>query len=125
MVLSNNADRKFYIKSGDLIGGVVAKRLLLAILHKQSPLHDGAVIIYQGKIVAARCSLPVTEQQNLPAQLGIRHRAAIGMSAVTDTLVVVVSEETGQVSVARKGALKHNRSAQELRTVINAYLHRP
>jgi len=122
IVLSNYADLKFYIESGDLINGVVSKRLLLAIFNKQSPLHDGAVIIYQGKVVAARCILPVTEQQHLPAQFGLRHRAAIGMSEVTDTLVLVVSEETGQFSVARKGELNHNLSAQELRTAIYNYL---
>ena len=123
IVLSNNADLKFYVESGDLINALVSKRLLLAILNKQSPLHDGGVIIYQGKIVAARCILPVTEQQNLSAQFGFRHRAAIGMSEVTDTLVLAVSEETGQISVAQKGKLKHNLSAQELRTAINDYLH--
>lgn len=123
IVLSNNADLRFYVESGDLINALLSKRLLLAILNKQSPLHDGGVIIYQGKILAARCILPVTEQQNLPAQFGLRHRAAIGMSEVTDTLVLAVSEETGQISVARKGELKYNLAAQELRTTINAYLH--
>lgn len=123
IVLSNNADLKFYVESGDLINALVSKRLLLAILNKQSPLHDGGVIIYRGKIVAARCILPVTEQQSLPAQFGLRHRAALGMSEVTDTLVLAVSEETGQISVAQKGKLKHNLAAQELRTAINDYLH--
>jgi diadenylate cyclase len=122
IVLSNTEDLKFYIESGDLLDAWVSKRLLLAILNKESPLHDGAVIIYQDKIVAARCILPVTERQNLPAQLGLRHRAAIGMSEVTDTLVVVISEETGQIAVARKGALETNLSAQELRIAINEYL---
>jgi uncharacterized protein (TIGR00159 family) len=122
IVLSNTEDLKFYIESGDLLNALVSKRLLLAILNKESPLHDGAVIIYQAKIVAARCILPVTERQNLPAQFGLRHRAAIGMSETTDTLVVVISEETGQISVARKGILQHNLSAQELRIAINEYL---
>lgn len=123
VVLSNNADLKFYVETGDLVDGLVSKRLLEAILHKGSPLHDGAVIIYQGRIVAARCILPVTEQRKLSAQFGIRHRAALGMSEITDTLVLVVSEETGQVSVAREGILNNNLSAQELRTAINDYLH--
>ncbi|OJW68020.1 MAG: TIGR00159 family protein [Candidatus Amoebophilus sp. 36-38] len=122
IVLSNNEDLKFYIESGDLLHAYVSKRLLLAILHRESPLHDGAVIIYQSKIVAARCILPVTEKQNLPAQFGLRHRAAIGMSEVTDTLVVVISEETGQISVAQNGILQHNLSVQELRIAINEYL---
>jgi uncharacterized protein (TIGR00159 family) len=122
IVLTNTEDLKFYIESGDLLDAWVSKRLLLAILNKESPLHDGAVIIYQDKIVAARCILPVTERQNLPAQLGLRHRAAIGMSEVTDTLVVVISEETGQIAVARKGVLETNLSTQELRIAINEYL---
>ena len=123
IVLSKHAHLKFYIESGEALSSVVSKRLLLAILQKQSPLHDGAVIIYQGKIVAARCILPVTEQQSLSAQFGIRHRAAIGMSEATDTLVLVVSEETGEISVARKGVLENNLSAQELRTAINQYFY--
>lgn len=122
IVFTHTEDLKFYIESGDLLDAWVSKRLLLAILNKESPLHDGAVIIYQDKIVAARCILPVTERQNLPAHLGLRHRAAIGMSEITDTLVVVISEETGQIAVAQKGLLESNLSAQELRIVINEYL---
>ena len=121
IVLSNTDDLKFYIESGDLLNAAISKRLLLAILNKESPLHDGAVIIYQDKIVAARCILPITERK-VPAQFGLRHRAAIGMSEVTDTLVIVVSEETGQLSIARKGSLDHNVSTQELRTIINEYI---
>lgn len=95
IVLSNTADLKFYIKSGELLQGLVSKRLLLAIFNQKSPLHDGAVIIYKNTIVAARVILPVTEQPGLPVHFGLRHRAAIGMSEATDTLVLVISEETG------------------------------
>ncbi|MEJ2005224.1 MAG: DNA integrity scanning protein DisA nucleotide-binding domain protein, partial [Cyclobacteriaceae bacterium] len=102
---------------------VLSKRLLLSIFNKNSPLHDGAVIIYKGKITAARCVLPVSESERLPAQFGLRHRAALGMSEVTDTTVLVVSEETGQFSLARNGRLDHNLSPQELRQGINEYLH--
>ncbi len=121
IVLTHSEDLKFYIESGDLLNACISKRLLLAIFNKESPLHDGAVIIYEDKIVAARCILPITERQNLPAQLGLRHRAAIGMSDVTETLVIVISEETGQIAVARKGVLDTNLSIQELRMEINAY----
>jgi len=123
IVLSNEDNLKLYKESGDLIDAVVSKRLLLAIFSHQSPLHDGGVIIYNNKIVAARSILPVTERQDLPPQFGLRHRAAIGMTEATDTLVVVVSEETGQVSVARHGVLESNLSIQETRAVINTYLH--
>lgn len=121
IVLTHTEDLKFYIESGDLLNACISKRLLLAIFNKESPLHDGAVIIYEDKVVAARCILPITERQNLPAQLGLRHRAAIGMSDVTDTLVIVISEETGQIAVARKGVLDTNLSIQELRMEINTY----
>lgn len=122
IVFSNEDDLKFYKESGDLIDAVVSKRLLMAIFSKESPLHDGAVIIYNKKIVAARSILPVTERQDLPPQFGLRHRAAIGMTEVTNTLVLVVSEETGQISIAKNGALESNLSIQETRAAINDYL---
>jgi diadenylate cyclase len=122
IVFSRNSELRFYAESGDEIDAVVSKRLLLAIFNKTSPLHDGAVIIHKGKIKAARCVLPVTEK-DLPAQFGLRHRAAIGMSEATDTIILIVSEETGQISVARNGTIFHNLSNQEIRTKINQYLH--
>jgi DNA integrity scanning protein DisA with diadenylate cyclase activity len=95
---------------------------LIAIFNKYSPLHDGAVIIYNGRIKAARCVLPVSESDALSPNLGLRHRAAVGMTEITDTLVVVVSEETGQISTSNNGNLIHNLSIKELRANINAYL---
>lgn len=123
MVMSKSSELRFYVESGDLIDAVVSKRLLLSIFNKYSPLHDGAVILYNKRISAARCILPVTERENLPAQFGLRHRAAIGMSEVTDTLIVVVSEETGKISAVRNGFIYHNLSPLELRNKINAYLY--
>lgn len=123
IVISKNSELRFYADSGDLIDAVVSKRLLLSIFNKYSPLHDGAVILYQGRVKAARCILPVTEQENLPAQFGLRHRAAIGMSEITDSLVIVVSEETGQLSAVKNGKVYHNLSTLELRKKINEYLH--
>lgn len=123
IVFSKSSELKFYAESGDRIDAVVSKRLLLAIFNKYSPLHDGAVIIYEGKIKAARCILPVSERDDLPAQFGLRHRAAIGMSEATDTLVLVVSEETGQMSIARNGVVHYNLSAQEIRKKVNEYLY--
>jgi len=122
IVFSRDSELKLYVDSGDFIDATVSSRLLLAIFNKLSPLHDGAVIIYKGKIRAARCILPVSENDNLPAQYGLRHRAAIGMSETTDTLILVVSEETGQLSVARNGLIWHNISGLELRKRINEYL---
>lgn len=122
IVFAKSTELRFFAESGDAIDAVVSKRLLLSIFSKNSPLHDGGVIIYKGRIKAARCILPVTEHDNLPAQFGLRHRAAIGMSETTDALVLVVSEETGQMSLAKNGKLLHNLSSQELRTRINQYL---
>ncbi len=122
IVFSKNSALKFYAESGDEIDAVVSKRLLLSIFNKYSPLHDGAVIIHNGRVKAARCILPVTERDNLPAEFGLRHRAAIGMTELTDTLVVVVSEETGQMSSVQNGHISHNLPAKELRKKVNQYL---
>jgi len=125
IVLSRNSPLKFYAESGDLIDAHISKRLLLAIFNKNSPLHDGAVILYRNKIVAARCILPLTDQENIPALFGLRHRAALGMSETSGSLVLVVSEETGEMSLARNGKMMHNLSTQELRSGINRYLQEP
>tara|TARA_R110001592_G_scaffold362545_1_gene676783 strand:- start:52051 stop:52917 length:867 start_codon:yes stop_codon:yes gene_type:complete len=121
IVLSRNSELKFYAESGDLIDALVSKRLLVSIFNKYSPLHDGGVIIFNGRVKAARCILPVTERE-VPAQFGLRHRAAIGMSEATDSLILIVSEETGQVSLAKNGKILHNLSFQEVRELINNYL---
>ncbi|MEL7148841.1 MAG: diadenylate cyclase CdaA [Bacteroidota bacterium] len=122
IVYSRNSALKFYAESGDYLEAIISKRLLLSIFNKYSPLHDGAVIIHQGRVVAARCILPVTDRDDIPARYGLRHRAAVGMSEATDTLVIVVSEETGQFSAMRNGKVSNNLSAQELRKRINEYL---
>lgn len=122
MVISKSTELKFYAESGDILDAELSKRLLISIFNKYSPLHDGAVIIYNGKIKAARCILPVTERE-VPAQFGLRHRAGIGMSEATDTLILIVSEETGQLSMAKNGKILHNMSFQEVRETINDYLN--
>ncbi len=122
IVFSRDSELKFYAESGDIIDAHLSKRLLLSIFNKYSPLHDGAVIVYRGKIKAARCVLPVSESDSLPAQFGLRHRAAMGMSEITDTAILVVSEETGQLSLTRNGRLFSNLSPLELRKLINEYL---
>ncbi|MDH5368008.1 MAG: diadenylate cyclase CdaA [Cyclobacteriaceae bacterium] len=122
IVFSRESPLRFYAESGDEIDALISKRLLISIFNKYSPLHDGAVIIYNGKILAARCILPVSEKDDLSASFGLRHRAAVGMSDATDTLILIVSEETGQISIARNGELIHNLSPQELRKNINSYL---
>ncbi len=122
IVVSETTPLKFYAESGDEMDSILSKRLLIAIFNKYSPLHDGAVIIHKDRIVAARCILPVTERDDLPAQYGLRHRAGLGMSENTETFIIVVSEETGQISSMQKGKISHNISSQELRKQINTYL---
>lgn len=124
IVLSEDSPLKFYAESGDAMDSLLSKRLLLAIFNKYSPLHDGAVIVHKDRIVAARCILPVTER-DVPAQFGLRHRAGLGMSENTETFIIVVSEETGQISAMQNGETMHNISAQELRRQINKYLNEP
>ncbi|GAB3829558.1 diadenylate cyclase CdaA [Hymenobacter jeollabukensis] len=116
------SDLKFYAESGDLLDAAVSKRLLMSIFNKTSPLHDGAVIIAQGRIRAARCILPVSENPDVPASMGLRHRAAIGLTEVTDAVVLVVSEETGQMSLVRGGEVFRNLSSSDLRTKLNEFL---
>jgi uncharacterized protein (TIGR00159 family) len=122
IVFSRDSELKFYVDSGDKLDAKISSRLLLSIFNKYSPLHDGAVIIHHDRISAARSILPVSENDNLPAQYGLRHRAAIGMSESTDTMIIVVSEESGQMSLARHGYIWHDLSALELRRKVNEYL---
>jgi uncharacterized protein (TIGR00159 family) len=116
------SDLTAFANSGDLIDATVSKRLLMSIFNKTSPLHDGAVIINRGRIQAARCILPVSENPDVPAALGLRHRAAIGLSEVTDAVVLVVSEETGQVSLVRGGEVFRNLAPADLRARLNELL---
>lgn len=123
IVFSRDVELKFYIETGDPIDAVVSKRLLVSIFNKHSPLHDGAVIIYKGKIKAARCVLPVSENDHLPPHFGLRHRSAIGMSENTDTLVLVVSEETGRLILARNGKYIRGLKLKQVEQKILDYLH--
>ena len=94
-----------YEHSGDIIDANINTRLIENIFFKNSPLHDGAMIIAGEKIVSAGCILPVSHDTNLPRNLGLRHRSALGIAQATDAIAIVVSEETGNISMAYKGAL--------------------
>ncbi len=123
IVFSRETELKFYLETGDKLDAEVSKRLLLSIFNKNSPLHDGAVIIYKGRVKAARCVLPVSENDHLPAHFGLRHRSAIGMSEVTDTLVVAVSEETGRLILARHGKFLRGLKLRQVEQKLLEYLH--
>ena len=104
-----------YVKTGIPVDGVVSSALLINIFEKNTPLHDGAVIMRGGRVVAATCYLPLSTNLEINKSYGTRHRAAIGISEVTDSLTIVVSEETGAVSLAVGGTLKHALTAEQLR----------
>jgi diadenylate cyclase len=123
IVFSRDTELKFYAQTGDALDATVNKRLLLSIFNKNSPLHDGAVIIYKGRIKAARCVLPVTENDHLPAHYGLRHRAAVGMSENTDTLVLAISEETGRLILARNGKYLRLIKLKHVEKKILDFLH--
>ena len=113
-----------YFKTGTMIDGQVSHQLLRNIFFPNTALHDGAVIVREGRVVAASCVLPLSETNRLSAELGTRHRAAVGMSEVTDAVVVVVSEETGAISVAVGGMLKRHLAPQTLEKLLRNELCR-
>ena len=106
------------INTGDIIDAHISSRLIMNIFFKNSPLHDGAMIISGDRIVAARCTLPMTDRTDLPARYGMRHKAAVGLSEQSDADVIVVSEETGQVSFVRAGNVKRIMSLNELKLLL-------
>ncbi len=122
IVLSKNSMLANYADTGDLLDAEISKRLLLAIFNKESPLHDGAVLIVEGRIKAARCIMPVSQSPNIPATMGLRHRAALGISEITDVLVLVVSEQTGQISLIQHGEIETDLSPAMIRQRINEYV---
>lgn len=109
-------------KTGDIIDANVNVRLIENIFFKNSPLHDGAMIIADRRIKAAGCILPVSHDMHIPKELGLRHRAALGMSQVTDAVCVIVSEETGGISVAKDGAITVKISAPDLEHILSTSL---
>jgi len=123
LVFSRDSELKFYAQTGDALEAEVSKRLILSIFNKHSPLHDGAAIIHKGRIKAARCVLPVSENDNIPPNYGLRHRAAVGMSENTDTLIVAISEETGRLLLARNGKYLRALKLKQVEQKILDYLH--
>ncbi|MBE5033741.1 diadenylate cyclase CdaA [Gallalistipes aquisgranensis] len=117
IVIQQKSDLSVIAETGISIDARISSSLLKNIFFKNSPLHDGAVIINDGRIVAAKCVLPST-QQEVPVSYGMRHRAALGVSEVCDALVVVVSEETGHISVARNGEMHSNLSTAQLQAEL-------
>ncbi|HUH32385.1 MAG TPA: diadenylate cyclase CdaA [Daejeonella sp.] len=119
LVFAKYFDEQFYQNSGELVEARISKRLLESIFQKNSPLHDGAVVISENKIRCASCILPLTENDQLPPQFGLRHRAGIGVSEMSDAVAVIVSEETGEIAYAKQGRVKMNLTFMELEKLLN------
>jgi len=110
------------VQTGDLIDAAINQRLIENVFFKNSPLHDGAMVVSKKRIKAAGCILPVSHDLDIPKELGLRHRAAMGISQESDALAVVVSEETGGISVAVKGNFRLRLSAEELESILTKEL---
>ncbi len=118
IVIARKSELTTITEGGDILNAETSNRLLESIFFKNSPLHDGAVIIIGEKIYAARCVLPISENIYLPANFGTRHRAALGMTEKTDAIVIVVSEETGEISVCKTGEITTGLTSTELREFL-------
>ena len=118
IVISRSAPLNDIMDTGEKIDASVNQRLIENIFFKNSPLHDGAMIIARKRIQAAGCILPVSHNLNIPKQLGLRHRAALGISQESDAIAIIVSEETGGISVAMKGEFQLSLTAEKLESIL-------
>lgn len=119
IVIAHKNPLEEVINSGDRIDAAIHRRLIMNLFFKNSPLHDGALVIAGNRIVAVRCTLPITENQNIPANYGMRHKAAIGITEESDADVVVVSEETGKISFVKGGSVTPIHNINELKLLLN------
>lgn len=118
IVLERETGLSDYIETGVKVDGLVSSEFLINIFIPNTPMHDGAVIIRGNRVMAAACLLPLTEERSLSKELGTRHRAAIGLSEQTDALIIVVSEETGTISVAMEGTLTRHLDGQSMKELL-------
>ena len=118
IVIERGVKLEDIVETGDLIDARIDQRLIENIFFKNSPLHDGAMVISKRRIKAAGCILPVSHKQDIPKELGLRHRAAMGISQDSDALAVIVSEETGRISVALRGEFQLRLSAEQLESIL-------
>jgi diadenylate cyclase len=118
IVIAQNDPLTDYEKTGIMLDSAISSQLLINIFEHNTPLHDGAVIVQGNRIVAATCYLPLSENMALSKELGTRHRAGVGISEVTDSMTIIVSEETGRVSVAYEGELTRNVDVDELKEML-------
>ena len=108
LVFPKSSELKFFALTGEIMDAVVSKRLIESIFNKYSPLHDGAAIVHSNRIKAAGCVLPVSENPDLPPSMGLRHRAGVGITEQSDAIAIVISEETGKISIIKEGKVKED-----------------
>ena len=125
IVVRQKDDLSEYKQTGIDVDGIVTSQLLINIFEKNTPLHDGAVIIEGDRVASATCYLPLSDNMRLSKELGTRHRAAVGMSDVNDSMTVIVSEETGLISVAYNGVLARGLNAEELESQLTTIQNKP
>ena len=124
IVIPGQEPLQYIIETGDRLDAVVSRRLILNLFFKNSPLHDGAMIIRGDRIIAARCTLPITSRTDIPASYGMRHKAAIGITEESDATVVVVSEETGRISYVKEGRLRVIEDIYDLKLLLSPTIGR-
>lgn len=125
IVIEQKVSLRDYERTGIDVDGIVTSQLLINIFEHNTPLHDGAVIIQGNRVVSATCYLPLSDNLGLSKELGTRHRAGVGISEITDSLAIIVSEETGKISVAYEGELERNLDADSLRDRMHKILNNP
>ena len=125
IVIEQKVSLRDYERTGIDVDGIVTSQLLINIFEHNTPLHDGAVIVQGNRVASATCYLPLSDNLGLSKELGTRHRAGVGISEVTDSLTVIVSEETGKISVAYEGKLERNLDAETLRDRMHKILNNP
>lgn len=118
IIIDSHSELKYYASSGEKINSTVSAAMLESIFFKNSPLHDGGVILENNKIIAARCILPVSENQEFPSHFGLRHRAAAGITETSRSIAIIISEETGKISLAKEGRINYNISIEELNELL-------
>ncbi len=119
IVFTKFFDQDAFANSGEQMDAKISRRLLESIFQKHSPLHDGAVVICENMIKTASCILPLTDNDKLPTQFGLRHRAGIGVTESSDAVAVIISEETSEISYAKQGRVRMNISIAELEKLLN------
>jgi uncharacterized protein (TIGR00159 family) len=118
IVITRENHLEDYVQTGEVINAQTSRELIETIFFKNTPLHDGALIINHQTMIAARCILPVSKRKNIPSSMGLRHRSAIGITELTDCIAIVVSEQTGKISYCVEGKIKQDVSDKELKSFL-------